>query len=172
MEPHKHHARYRGSDSVLSTPPFNKMTDQEFFLLCTATSRELGLDDVDMLADEGEITLQDVRMGLYFSAQTDDVISCYVDIGYIDEAIRPAVFARALAVNLEINGVHGEALSFDADSGHLILRASINPVLGCEAEQLSDWLQDYAEFAATLRKMMASMHADDVEAHFMMGTLA
>ena len=141
-------------------------------MLCTATSRELGLDDVDALADEGEITLEEIRIGLYFSAQTDDVISCYVDIGYIDEAIRPAVFARVLAVNLEINGVHGEALGFDDETGHLILRASINPELGCEAEQLADCLQDYAEFAKKLQAMIFSADEQYVDAQFPIQTLA
>jgi hypothetical protein len=148
------------------------MTDQEFFMLCTATSRELGLDDVDVLAEEGEITLEGVRIGLYFTAQTDEFISCFVDIGFIDEAIRQDAFSHVLGVNLEINGVNGEALGFDAETGHLVLRASINPDLACNARLLTEWLLDYAEFAVNLRTMIASFNKQDTDSSYLLGTLA
>jgi hypothetical protein len=43
-------------------------------------------------------------------------------------------FMLCTAASLEINDGNGEILSFDADNGHFILRARINPALGCNAE--------------------------------------
>ena len=92
-----------------------------------------------------------VRIGLYYTEQDDEPISCFVDIGLIEEGLRAAVFEKILVLNLEINGVNGESLGFSRNSGHLVLRANIQPESGCTAVQLARCLSDYVQFVHKLR---------------------
>ena len=127
------------------------MTDSEFSELCIAICRELGCDDLNELAETGEIILEDVRIGLYYTEQDDEPISCFVDVGWVEEALRATVFENILVLNLEINGVNGESLGFSRSSGHLVLRANILPESGCTAVQLARCLSDYVQFVHKLR---------------------
>ncbi len=148
------------------------MTDQEFLSLCTETSQLLELDDVDVLGKAGEVVIDDIRIGLYYIAETDEVISCFVDAGYLDDALRPAAFEHMLAFNLEINGANGESLGFDRKSGHLILKATIRPELECTPDQLADWLRDYAEFTHNLREILSAADGQFEFKEMMPGALA
>ena len=56
------------------------MTDEAFLSLCTETFAALGLDHAVMLAKEGEVNVDGVRIGLYYRADEDEFISCFVDI--------------------------------------------------------------------------------------------
>ena len=127
------------------------MTDEAFLSLCTETFAALGLDLAVMLAKEGEVSVDGVRIGLYYRADEDEFISCFVDIGEVEESQRPAVFESMLTTNLSIDGVHGESIGLDADSGHLVMRATIHPLLMGEASDLAESLRDYADFALNLR---------------------
>jgi hypothetical protein len=132
------------------------MTDTEFTELCVDTCRCLDCDDIHQLADTGEIILDDVRFGLYYSAETDGVISCFVDVGLVEDALRPAVFENILVLNLEINGLNGETLGYERNSGHLVLRANMLPGSGFTAEQLADCLRDYSLFVQKVRTEVLS----------------
>lgn len=127
------------------------MTDSEFTELCIGICRELDCEDIYALAETGEFILEEVRIGLYYTEQDDEPISCFVDIGLIEEGLRAAVFEKILVLNLEINGVNGESLGFSRNSGHLVLRANIQPESGCTAVQLARCLSDYVQFVHKLR---------------------
>ncbi len=126
------------------------MTDSEFSELCIDISRELGCDDINELAETGEIVLDDVRIGLFYS-EDDVAISCFVDVGFVEEALRPVVFENILVLNLEINGINGETLGFERNSGHLVLRANMMAESGYTAEQLANSLRDYSQFVQKVR---------------------
>jgi len=150
--------------SLSANLPSNKtMTDSEFSELCIDIGRVLGCDDINELADTGEIILDDVRIGLFYTEEEGDVISCFVDVGLIEEAFRPTIFENILVLNLEINGLNGETLGFDRNSGHLVLRATMMPASGCTADALAVCLSDYAQFIQRLRAEVLSnndLHSD------------
>lgn len=131
------------------------MTDSEFSELCIDIGRELGCDDITELAETGEIVLDDVRIGLFYS-EDDVAISCFVDVGFVDEALRPVVFENILVLNLEINGVNGETLGFERNSGHLVLRANIMAESGSTGELLANSLRDYSQFVQKVRAEVLS----------------
>lgn len=132
------------------------MTDSEFSEFCIDIGRVLGCDDINELADTGEMILDDVRIGLFYSEEESDVISCFVDVGLVEDALRPTVFENILVLNLEINGLNGETLGFDRNSGHLVLRASMMPASGCTADALALCLRDYAQFVQKIRTEVLS----------------
>lgn len=99
------------------------MTDETFLSLCTDTFAALGVDHAVTPSKKGEVSIDGVRIGLYYRADEDEFISCFVDIGEVEESQRPAVFESMLTTNLSIDGVHGESIGLDADSGHLVMRA-------------------------------------------------
>lgn len=134
----------------------NPMTDLEFTELCIDICRCLGCDDIYQLAESGEIILDDVRLGLYYSAEAGGVISCFVDVGLVEDTLRSVVFENILVLNLEINGVNGESLGFERNSGHLVLRASILPGSGFGAAQLAECLRDYSLFVQKVRSEVLS----------------
>lgn len=127
------------------------MTNSEFSELCIDIGRKLGCDDINELADTGEIILDGVRIGLFYSEEEDLAISCFVDVGFVEEVLRPVIFENILVLNLEINGVNGETLGFERNSGHLVLRATIVPDAGCTADQLAVCLRDYIQFVQRVR---------------------
>lgn len=131
------------------------MSDSEFSALCIDISRELGNDDINELAETGEIVLDDVRIGLFYSEE-DVAISCFVDVGFVEEALRPVVFENILVLNLEINGINGETLGFERNSGHLVLRATMMAKSGCTADQLAACLHDYVQFVQKVRAEVLS----------------
>ena len=130
------------------------MTNNDFFEFCVSIARELAMEDIFILAKNNELILQDVRIGLYYVAETDEVISCFADVGYLDNEIRPEIFEIILSINLEINGVNGESLGFDRDTGHLILRAEIP--MSCDFSEAAEYLSEYADFAKDLRALINS----------------
>ena len=147
------------------------MTNNEFFEFCVAIGRELAINDIFMMAEKNEIILQDIRIGLYYTAGTDEAISCFADIGYLDNEIRPDIFEIILSINLEMNGVNSESLGFDRDTGHLILRAELPLTL--ESAEVAEYLSEYADFAKDLRAMIYSQknHSNELS-DFMVDTLA
>lgn len=147
------------------------MTNDNFFEFCIAIGRELAIDDVFSLAQNNEIILQEVRIGLYYLAETDESISCFADVGYLDNEIRPEIFETILSINLEMNGANGESLGFDRDTGHLILRAEIP--LNCDSLEVAEYLSEYADFAKDLRALIHSKRSHSNESsEFLVDTLA
>lgn len=147
------------------------MTNNEFFEFCISISRELALDDIFLLSQKNEMILQDIRIGLYYVAETDEAISCFADVGYLDDEIRPEIFETILSINLEINGLNGESLGFDRDTGHLIFRAEIP--LKCDAVEVAEYLSEYADFAKDLRLLIYSTKKYSNEpSDFLLDTLA
>ena len=134
----------------------NPMTDLEFTELCIDICRCLGCDDIYQLAESGEIILDDVRLGLYYSAEAGGVISCFVDVGLVEDTLRSVVFENILVLNLEINGVNGETLGFERNSGHLVLRANMMAESGCTADSLAVCLRDYVQFVQKIRAEVLS----------------
>jgi hypothetical protein len=147
------------------------MTNNNFFEFCVSVARELGMDDIFSLAENNEIILQDVKIGLYYLAETDEVISCFADVGYLDDEIRPEIFETILSINLEMNGVNGESLGFDRDTGHLILRSEMP--LHCDVIEVAEYLSEYADFAKDLRALIYSIKNRSKESSdFLIDTLA
>ncbi len=147
------------------------MTNDDFFEFCVSISRELAMNDIFFLAQNNEIILQDVRIGLYYLAETDCVMSCFADVGYLDNEIRPEIFETILSINLEMNGMNGESLGFDRDTGHLILRAEIQ--LENDAAEVAEYLSEYADFAKDLRALIGSKkNLSNESSEFFIDTLA
>lgn len=129
------------------------MNEQEFRGLCHSLAAELQVPEPESLEEVGEFMVNDYRVGLFFD-QDSERIDCYLDLGFIDEVRRPIVFGRLLEINLEVDGIHGEALGFDTETGHLLLRSGIRTEFGCEPERLGQLLKEYAEFAAGLKETL------------------
>ncbi len=148
-----------------------RMTNENFFEFCVAVARELALEDMYALAQKNEIILHEIRIGLYYQAGSDEVITCFADIGYLDDAIRPDIFETILSINLEINGSNGESLGFDRDTGHLILKAELP--LHCDAADLAEYLSEYADFCRDLQALIHTIKNNRHEnSDFLVETLA
>lgn len=147
------------------------MTNEDFFEFCVAVARELAMEDIYCLAQKSEITLHEIRIGLYYQAGSDEAISCFADVGYLDDEIRPDIFETILSINLEINGSNGESLGFDRDTGHLILKAELP--LHCEVADLAEYLSEYADFARDLKALIQAIKINrHQDADFLLETLA
>lgn len=147
------------------------MKNEDFYQLCVELSREFGEKDIFHLAEHGEIYLQEFRVGMYYNEEADQVISCFIDLGYLEDSVRPEIFETILAINLELSGINSESLGFDRDTGHLILRADI----ACEydAAQISEFLSDYIDFSKELQHLIASQSSgDDGLSGFFLGKAA
>lgn len=132
------------------------MDEERFLALCRAAGERVQPDNPGQLARTGEMELDGVRIGLFFDSTTDKGIHCYVDLGTVGESERARVFHRALALNLTLEGAHGESLAFDEESGRLVLRSLIRSgdiANGAQlaGAQLADWLRQYADFAHAFR---------------------
>jgi hypothetical protein len=147
------------------------MKNEDFYQLCVDLSREFGEKDIFHLAEHGEILIQECRVGLYYNEEVDEVISCFVDIGYLEDTLRPEIFETILSINLELSGINSESLGFDRDTGHLVLRADI----ACEydASQIAEFLSDYLDFSKELQNLIASQsHGDEGLSEFFLGKAA
>lgn len=131
------------------------MTDQEFTDLCQTLAASLPVPDSGAMSEPGEFFVDGYRFGLFFDPERDRM-DCYLDLGFIDEGKRLEVFGRLLELNLEVDGLHGEAIGFDGDTGHLVLRSAIRTEFGCEADQLRQLFAEYAEFADDLTATLLS----------------
>lgn len=123
------------------------MDEFRFEQLCRATSEALQLPDVGELFRTGQIDLKGVAIGIFHDEVVDDVIHCYVDLGKVEPVEREAAFQRALALNLSLDGAHGESLGFDEDSNKLVLRSRIAVDPAPTGEQMAIWFRDYSVFA-------------------------
>lgn len=147
------------------------MKNEDFYQLCVDLSRELGEQDIFHLAEHGEIHIQELRIGLYYNEEVDEVISCFVDIGYLENSLRPEIFETILSINLELSGINSESLGFDRDTGHLILRADME--CDCDASQIAEFLSDYIDFSKELQHLIVSQsNGDDGLSEFFLGKAA
>ncbi len=129
------------------------MNEQEFRDLCHSLAAALQVPEPESLDETGEFLVNGYRVGLFLD-QESERIDCYLDLGFIDEGRRPEVFGRLLELNLEVDGLHGEALGFDRETGHLLLRSGIRTESGCEPQFLGQLLMAYAEFAAGVKETL------------------
>lgn len=125
------------------------MTEQEFSDLCHALAVELQLPEPESLEEQGEFTVNGYQVGVFLD-QESDLIDCYVDLGVIDDGRRAEIFGRLLELNLQLNGMHGESLGYDSESGHLLMRAAIPVRLGIEVGEISRLINEYTSFADDL----------------------
>lgn len=129
------------------------MTEQEFSDLCRAIAVELQLPESESPEECGEFTVNGYRVGVFLD-QESDLIDCYVDLGLVDEVRKNEIFGRLLELNLQINGVHGESLGFDSETGHLLMRAGMRTQFGIRAEEISGLIHEYTAFADELNGSM------------------
>lgn len=147
------------------------MKKEDFYQLCIELAHECGEKDIHHLADYGEMCIQEFRVGLYYTEEVDQFISCFVDIGYLEDHLRPEIFETILAINLELSGINSESLGFDRDTGHLILRADI--ALDSDVSQVAEFIFDYIDFAKELHKLITSkFHDDEGLSEFFLGKAA
>jgi hypothetical protein len=123
------------------------MNQCQFEELCFATSKALALPDVGELSRTGQIQLLGIAIGIFHDDDVDDAIHCYVDLGSVQALEREATFARALALNLSLDGANEESLGFDEDSSKLVLRSKIELDPAPTGEQMAEWFRDYSAFA-------------------------
>lgn len=125
------------------------MTEQEFSDWCHALAVELQVPEPESLEEQGEFMVNGYQVGVFLDHE-NDLIDCYVDLGFIDDGRRAEIFASLLELNLQLNGAHGESLGFESDSGHLLMRAAIRANLGIEVEEMSRLINEYTAFADDL----------------------
>lgn len=148
------------------------MTTFEFEELCNATCLVLGLEDTSKLMEEGEIMIDGVRIGAFLDEEQDDIIHFYTDLGPVEPDDRLTVFERALGLNLELDGDHGESLGFDSRGGHLYLRAAINVFENCDSKQMAQWFNDYVAFAKEFHDSAGGAESMMKQSGFPMSLLA
>jgi hypothetical protein len=131
------------------------MDQFQFDELCDTTSKALGLADNGELSRTGQISLDGVLIGIFHDPDVDDAIHCYVDLGRVQTPEREDTFARALSLNLSLDGANGESIGFDGDSSKLVLRSKIPVDPAPTGEQMAVWFRDYSAFAH-------AFHGDEV----------
>ncbi len=129
------------------------MKEQDFVGLCHSLCLEFDLANKEPADVPQEFLINGYRLGLYLDSEVE-LIDCYMDLGFIEEDRRFEVFGRILEINLEMTGLHGESLGFDAETGHLVLRSAIRTELGCDADSMGQLLKGYTEFADSLKTML------------------
>lgn len=145
------------------------MTEQEFSELCHALALELQVPEPESLEEEGEFMVNGYQVGVFLDKE-NDLIDCYVDLGFIDDGKRPELFGRLLELNLQMNGAHGESLGFDSESGHLLMRAAIRTGHGIKVEKISRLINEYTTFADDLNGLL--LEAPTTASAGMLGDMA
>jgi hypothetical protein len=129
------------------------MTETQFLQLCRDTSVALGEADADVLGRTGEIRIDDIPIGLYFDEKKSPyTIFCYVDIGEIDQSLRPHVHEQLLTRNLlsgvKTNGVY----ALDPLTGNALFVVHLHDPEELPAAELARALRLYAMQANSLRR--------------------
>ncbi len=154
------------------------MKNQEFKAFFSALSASLhqasGDDEYkhESFDTQSECFIDGYRIALYYEAETDAAIACYVDIAQLDAALAPEIFARLLEINLEIDGLYGESLGYDRATGHLVLRAALPLALCGDVSDVTENLRAYAVFAADLNSLLLEHMPQTPEDEILLGELA
>ena len=154
------------------------MKNQEFNAFCStllASLHQASGDDEykhESFDTQIEFFIDGYRIALYYEAEKDAAIACYVDIAQIDAALAPEIFARLLEINLEIDGLYGESLGYDRATGHLVLRAALPLALCGDVSDVTENLRAYAVFAADLNSLLLEHMPQTPEDEILLGELA
>jgi hypothetical protein len=131
------------------------MKETEYRSLCRQLCSALQQPDIDVLGEQGRITIDGVEIALFFDEQTNpDMLFCYVDMGPIPELSRTEIYEQLLAMNLlsgaKTNGVY----SLDPASGNALFVVHFMHPETLDAAQLAEAFQVYATQTNTLRAML------------------
>lgn len=127
--------------------------DQTYFTtLCRSASIALSCKDADALGNTNSITVNGVRIGLFFNEDmAPDRIVCYIDIGKLPVINREDILERVLALNLltatKTAGVYGLDQSTDS---LIFIQHFMYPEL-MTGDVLADILQGYSAHAISLK---------------------
>ena len=127
----------------------------EFTQLCRDTCVALNLPDTTSLADQHQIELNGIDIGLFYDEDVaGDRLVCYVDIGKLPEFDRDEIVESLLALNLltgsKTSGVYG----LDRRRDRVIfIQHFLYPDL-MDGETLSGILHDYSKHALHVRRSL------------------
>jgi len=129
------------------------MNSRQFQELCRDTCRELRIADPQGLAAGKAIEVDGFDMALVFDeALSPDKLYCYVDLGPIDIAERPAAHTRLLELNLLTGTRSNGVFALDAASGHAILVVHLHSPQALDEAQLARSLRLFAAQARATRE--------------------
>jgi hypothetical protein len=98
------------------------MTNNEFREVCRNASYVLNISDPNALCDGGDVYIDGIKVGVVYDELLDDGILSYVDLGFVESASKESIFEKMMSLNLELDASLGEAICFESDSSHLVLR--------------------------------------------------
>ena len=133
------------------------MTNNEFREVCRNASYVLNISDPNALCDGGDVYIDGIKVGVVYDELLDDGILSYVDLGFVESASKESIFEKMMSLNLELDASLGEAICFESDSSHLVLRGftSLNKSDDITAAIVSQ-LKEYVDFAGHLHHGLLS----------------
>ena len=128
------------------------MNTTQFQDLCRDTSRLLGVEAIDALAEEGHIEVDGVGMSLIFDEEeATDRLFCYVDVGPINQQNRVDVYDNLLTLNLLSGSKTSGVYALDPLSGHAIFAVHLMQPDRLQGRHLAEAFHHYAQRSLRLR---------------------
>jgi len=133
------------------------MNFQQYKELCRSASLHLGLKDPDMLASQGYMEKDGVRLALFFDDEiVSDRLICYVDLGPIADDLKTKVFERLLTLNLLSGTKTSGVYTIDPSSGNAVFCIHLMNPHTIEGDELAEMLDAYIRRAIELQKTLLS----------------
>ena len=133
------------------------MNFQQYKELCRSASLHLGLEDPDILASQGYMEKDGIRLALFFD---DEIISdrliCYVDLGPIADEHKTKIFERLLTLNLLSGTKTSGVYTIDPSSGNAVFCVHMMSPETIEGDELAGMLDAYICRAIELQKTLLS----------------
>jgi hypothetical protein len=131
------------------------MNFQQYRELCRSASVSLGLEDPDMLANEGYMEKDGVRLALFFDDEiVSDRLICYVDLGPIAEETRTKVFERLLTLNLLSGTKTSGVYTIDPSSGNAIFCVHLMKPERITSDELAGILSAYVDRTIEIQRSL------------------
>ena len=129
------------------------MNNTEFQDLCRDTCLALGLDDTNLLRDEGQVQVDGVDIAMLFDESDDaDCIFCYVDLGQPPPDLRTQVWEQLLEMNLLHGSRTAGIYALDRESGHAVACMQLRDTHLLDGDFVAEMLRFYAEETRSARE--------------------
>jgi hypothetical protein len=131
------------------------MDQQQYSELCRSTCLALEISDTDCLANEGFLSIGDIRIQMMFDdVFSNDCILCITDIGEIPPHLKEKIFESLLTLNFLTGGKTTGVYAIDPISQRASFVVTLINPDSLSASDLADLLRCYANRSLQLQKTL------------------